>query len=309
MLSLVGDVTIGHAGGAIVVACFAFVVDLLEQSLVVRELLLVHAAHSLLRGLFLHLLLQELHVLFINVADLVGQSALLKFVVGLILAPNLSLLIVQSLFIGLADPLLLHLLGQENSHLLLFLAVTISSAFVLKAGTEFTLCLISANHLVFRVDALLLFSNNASCQTVHKVLSAKLSLFEFTNAVSFLLVKHFSILLLSKHVSLHLLLTVILSLLLISFVLKKHALKILFFLTTFLILKSAFILHLLLEARDQLNFSSKLLFLFVTLALLLFLHLAVTAFLLSVDLSTLLVSLFLLALAEKLDVLYHEVLI
>ena len=62
---------------ALVVAFFAFIVDLLQQVLVVIELLFVHLAQATILSLLLHLVAQEILVLPIDDRDLALQALLL----------------------------------------------------------------------------------------------------------------------------------------------------------------------------------------------------------------------------------------
>ena len=62
---------------ALVVAFFAFIVDLLQQVLVVIELLFVHLAQATILSLLLHLAAQEILVLPIDDRNLALQALLL----------------------------------------------------------------------------------------------------------------------------------------------------------------------------------------------------------------------------------------
>ena len=99
-------------GLALVVAFFAFIVDFLQEVLVVIELLFVHAAQTALLGFFLHLAAQEVLVLLVDAGDLACKALLLQLIIVLISAPDDGLLIILSFLKLLSHLLLLHLARQ-----------------------------------------------------------------------------------------------------------------------------------------------------------------------------------------------------
>ena len=107
-----GFLFLGLTGCAIVVACFAFIVNFPEQVLVVCELFFVHATHLAAGGFFLHLALKESLVLPIDVRNLRCETLLLELVIILIGLPNYGLLVVKRLFSRLTFLFLGHLTSE-----------------------------------------------------------------------------------------------------------------------------------------------------------------------------------------------------
>ena len=104
--------------------------------LVVCELFLVHTTHLASGGFVIHLTAQELLVILIDTLNLSGETLLFKLVILLVGLPDNSLLIVEGFLGSLTSLFLLHLTGEEQSHLFLLFSFTLLAALIFKSRSH-----------------------------------------------------------------------------------------------------------------------------------------------------------------------------
>lgn len=137
--------------------------------------------------------MKERLVLSVDLANLLSETLLLKFVVLLVSFPDHCLLVIECLFLGFTVLLFSHLAGEKLTHLLLFLSLTLHAALILQASAHLLLHLILHKGLLFGADARLLPAEDITGKGVHEVLGASLAGAELTKTVSFLFVEHLAV--------------------------------------------------------------------------------------------------------------------
>ena len=238
------------------------VVDLLEEWLIEQELLFVHLGLAYLDLLLIHLALEEILIVPVNLVDLVMKTALLLRIVFEVLVPHVCLLVIQGLLLKLTATFIIHLLGKVVSHPVLFLFDPVHLGLILHPLSEFLFCLISSNLLLFLASPVVHVLNDCVSHPVHEVLGSLLSRLDLIQSILLLLVEDARVLLLCTDVLQTLTLTLCQSLSLVLLVFCQHSLQVFFLLSSFFLLESAFSIHFLLQAFDQGDLLAVLLLLF-----------------------------------------------
>ena len=176
-------------------AILLLLVDLSEEGFVEEELLFVHLC-SLLHLLLIHLVLQKVLVVLVNLFDLLVQASLLLFIVLLVLRPHCRLLVVQCLLHVLTPFLFVHLLVQETLHILLSLPELSHPPLILHPLPEFFLHLIPLDLALLIHLSLVHILDHRISHLIHEVLGSLLSRLNLVQTIFLLLLQHSAVFLL-----------------------------------------------------------------------------------------------------------------
>mmetsp|Transcript_114704 Transcript_114704/g.159250 ORF Transcript_114704/g.159250 Transcript_114704/m.159250 type:complete len:206 (-) Transcript_114704:911-1528(-) len=194
----------------------------------------------------IHLTLQEVSIIIVNVLDFVCKSLLFLLVVLFIASPHESLLIIELLLDAFSHFLFIHLSSQVHTHVLLLILLSHHARLILHSHAHFALKFIFVQILFFMLALSMLTLDNIVGQVIHKELSTLLALLELTGTIFLLLIKHTSVLFLSLDVIGQVFLLLSLSLSSLSLILGKHFLEIFTLLTSLLNHGLTLLFHLIL---------------------------------------------------------------